>query len=253
MAGPRAGSTWGEAQINGPQEALVSYVVAGVALAAFALMAYWAGVAVARGLGRKAGFSLAPLGFSRPRGGLLSGLGLGFAVGAAAIFVGMFVNLATVSVFGRLGLPTESTVQAPYMQGLSEWVRESPGVAIPAIVFVVVIFGPAFEEFIFRGVVFNVMYRLGNLASANLGGGDPGGAARKTSFVLAALVSSALFALLHLEPVLLPALLLVAVALCALFARTGSLLPPFVAHATFNSFAVTFVILSGLGVFELPA
>lgn len=226
--------------------------MAGVAFAAFALVAYWAGVAVARGLGRKAGFSLAPLGFSRPRGGLLAGLGLGFVVGAAAIFVGMLVNLATVSVFGRLGLPTESTVQAPYMQGLSEWVRESPGVAIPAIVFVVVIFGPAFEEFIFRGVVFNVMYRLGNLASANLGG-DPGGAARKTSFVLAALVSSALFALLHLEPVLLPALLLVAVALCALFARTGSLLPPFVAHATFNSFAVTFVILSGLGIFELPA
>ena len=36
-------------------------------------------------------------------------------------------------------------------------------------------------------------------------------------------------------------------------ARTGSLLPPFVAHATFNSFAVTFIILNGLGVIELPA
>lgn len=246
------GSIWEEARINGPQEALVSYVLAGVALAAFALVAYWGGVAVARSFGRKAEFSLAPLGFSRPRGGLLSGVVLGFAVGAAAVFVGMFVNLATVSVFERLGLPTESTVQAPYMQGLSDWVRESPGAAIPAIVFVVVIFGPAFEELIFRGIVFNVMYRLGNLVSANLGG-NPAGTGRRASFVLAALVSSALFALLHLEPVLLPALLLVAVALCGLFARTGSLLPPFVAHATFNSFAITFVILSGLGIFELPS
>ncbi len=228
-------------------------MLVGLAIAGFTLVTFWAGVMVARGLGRKTGFSLAPLGFSRPRGGVFAGVGVGLLVGAGAILAGMIVNLATVSVFGRLGLPTESTVQAPYMQGLAGWVRESPGLAIPAIVFVVVIFGPAFEEFIFRGVVFNGLYRLGALISANLGGGDPTDAARKVSFVLAALVSSVLFALLHLEPVLLPALLMVAVALCVLFARTGSLLPPFIAHATFNSFAVTFVILSGLGVFELPA
>ncbi|MDQ4106563.1 MAG: hypothetical protein M3157_05255, partial [Actinomycetota bacterium] len=60
------------------------------------------------------------------------------------------------------------------------------------------------------------------------------------------------FALLHLEPVLLPALLLLAVALCALFRWSESLLPSFVAHATFNSFATLLIILSGLGVFEPP-
>jgi membrane protease YdiL (CAAX protease family) len=42
------------------------------------------------------------------------------------------------------------------------------------------------------------------------------------------------------------------VILCALFERTGSLLPTFVAHATFNSFAVSLIILAGLGVFEIP-
>jgi membrane protease YdiL (CAAX protease family) len=52
--------------------------------------------------------------------------------------------------------------------------------------------------------------------------------------------------------VLLPALLILAVILCALFARTGSLLPTFVAHATFNSLAALLIILGGLGVFEIP-
>jgi uncharacterized protein len=66
------------------------------------------------------------------------------------------------------------------------------------------------------------------------------------------LVSSVIFALLHLEPVLLPAILILAVILCALFERTGSLLPPFVAHATFNSFAVLLIILSGLDALDLP-
>jgi membrane protease YdiL (CAAX protease family) len=42
------------------------------------------------------------------------------------------------------------------------------------------------------------------------------------------------------------------VALCTLFARTGSLLPSFVAHATFNSFATSLIILGGLGVFDVP-
>jgi uncharacterized protein len=42
------------------------------------------------------------------------------------------------------------------------------------------------------------------------------------------------------------------VTLCVLFERTGSLLPTFVAHATFNSFAVSLIILAGLGVFEIP-
>lgn len=225
----------------------------GLAFAGFTLVTFWAGVAVMRSFGTKARFSIAPLGFSRPRGGIFRGIFVGMLVGAGAVVASMFVNLATISLFERFDLPTERTVQAPYMQGLADWVRESPSLAIPAVIFVVVIFGPAFEEFVFRGVVFNGLYRLGGLISTRLSVGTRGGAARKVSFVLAALASSALFALLHLEPVLLPTLALIAIVLCVLFVRTGSLLSPFVAHATFNSFAVTFVILSGLGVLELPS
>ena len=211
---------------------------------------FWLGVVVARFLGRKASFSLAPLGFRRPGGGLLAGVGLGLAVGLGAVVVSIVVNPISVFVLDRLGYSTESTVQQPFMRGLVGWVEDNPAAAIPAIILVVVIIGPAVEELVFRGAVFNGLNRLGALVSSKTVG--PGRTAGRASFVLSALVSSVFFALLHLEPVLLPAILILAIALCALFQRTGSLLPPFVAHATFNSFATSLIILNGLGVFDLP-
>ena len=184
---------------------------------------------------------------------MLVGAGLGALVGVGALVASMPVNLASAFVLDRLGYSTERMIQGPFMQGLVRWVEESPGAAIPAIILVVVIFGPAVEELVFRGAIFNGLYRLSGLASARFGGSDDTRTtARRVSFVLAALASSVVFALLHLEPVLLPALLILAVILCALFERTGSLLPTFVAHATFNSFAVSLIILAGLGVFEIP-
>jgi membrane protease YdiL (CAAX protease family) len=214
---------------------------------------FWLGVTVVRAFGRKVSFSLAPLGFSRPKGGLLAGIGGGFAVGIGAIVVSLIVNPVSVFVLDRLGYSTESTVQQPFMRGLVGWVEDNPAAAIPAIILVVVLFGPAVEELVFRGAVFNGLNRLGALISSRAVGREgPARTASKTSFVLSTLASSVFFALLHLEPVLLPAILLLAIALCVLFQRTGSLLPPFVAHATFNSFATSLIILNGLGVFEIP-
>ena len=116
-----------------------------------------------------------------------------------------------------------------------------------------VVFGPAVEELVFRGVVFNGLYRLGARFAARSESEDdshmPYG---RTIFAFSALASSVLFALLHLEPVLLPTLLMLAVILCYLFRRTGSLLPCIVAHATFNSFATAIIVLDGLGVLDVP-
>ncbi len=222
-------------------------------LVGFTVGVFWAGVFVARGFGRKVGYSLAPLGFSRPKGGLFVGACIGALVGVGAVVVSMFVNLASVLVFDRLGYSTERAIQAPFMRGLAGWVQESPGAAIPAIILVVVIIGPAVEELVFRGAVFNGLYRLGGLISARIGESKSvGGVIKKVSFAFSALASSAFFAILHREPVLLPALLILAVILCTLFERTTSLLPPFVAHATFNLFTVSLIILGGLGAFELP-
>lgn len=221
---------------------------------------FWVGVSVARGLGRKAGYSLGPLGISRPKGGYLVGLGVGVAVGIGGVLASAIVNPISTFVLDRLGYSTESTVQQPFMRGLTSWVGESPQVAVPAILLVVVLVGPAVEELVFRGAVFNGLYRLGALisgrpsalASAPTGSTATAPPVAGVAFVLSALVSSAVFALLHLEPILLPALLILAVALCYLFAKTGSLLPPIVAHATFNSFAATIIILNGLGVIDVP-
>jgi uncharacterized protein len=240
-------------EINDPQQALLSVVALNLVLIFLTIGAFWAGIFAARGFGRTPSYSLAPLGFSRPRRGLLVGAGVGVLTGLGALVMSVFVNPASAFVLDRLGYSTESTLQQPFMRGLEGWVRESPAVAIPAIVLVVVIFGPAVEELVFRGAIFNGLYRLGGLLSTHyLRKEGSGRAARRVSFTLSALISSAIFALLHLEPVLLPAILILALILCALFERTGSLLPPFVAHATFNSFAVLLIILSGLDALDLP-
>ena len=233
-----------------PQQALLSVVLLNVALVGLTIGLFWAGVFVVRSFGRKVDYSLAPLGFTRPRGGLLAGIRVGVAVGVGAVIASIPVNLATTFVLDRLGYSTERAIQGPFMRGLFHWVQVSPDAAIPAIIVVVVIFGPAVEELVFRGALFNGLYRLGRLILGASGGSRK--TARRVSFALAALASSMLFAMLHLEPTLLPVLLILAVVLCALFERTGSLLPTFVAHATFNSFAVPLIILAGLGVFELP-
>jgi uncharacterized protein len=236
-----------------PQGTLLSVVVLDAAVAGIVVGVFWLAVSLLRRLGRKVGYSLAPLGFSRPRGGYLAGIGVGVAVGVGAVVLSMIVTPISVLVLERLGYSTESTIQQPFMEGLVGWVRESPGVAIPAIILVVVLFGPAVEELVFRGVVFNGLYRLGALIYTRSVGAEhskrpPG----KTTFISSALASSVLFALLHLEPVLLPVLLILAITLCALFQRTGSLLPSFVAHATFNSVAAVLIILRGLNVLNIP-
>ena len=231
---------------------MLSVVLFDVAIAGSVVGVFWLAVSLLRRWGKKIGYSLAPLGFSRPRGGFLPGIGAGMAVGIGTVLLSMIVNPISVHVLERLGYSTESTVQQPFMEGLVGWVRESPGVAIPAIVLIVVLFGPAVEELVFRGAIFNGLYRLGALVSTRSFGKDHGRSSTKTIFIASALASSVMFALLHLEPVLLPVLLILAITLCALFQRTGSLLPPFVAHATFNSVAAVLIILRGLNVLNIP-
>ena len=234
-----------------PQHALLLVTLQNVILASFTIGGFLAGVYVARLFGSHAGYSLSALGLARPRGGFLAGAGIGVLVGFGAVFVGMAVNAVSISVLERFGYSAESRVQQPFLRGLEGWVRENPGAAIPAILLVVVLFGPAVEELFFRGAIFNGLNRLGVWISTR---NNPKEYAvvRKLSFVLAALTSSVFFALLHLEPRLLASLVILAFVLCTLFEKSGSLLPSFVAHATFNSFAASVIILSGLDALPVP-
>ena len=236
-----------------PQTALLSVVALDAAVAMFVVGGFWFSVFLMRSFGTKVGYSLAPLGFSKPENGVLGGIFRGLFVGVFAVVLSFAVNPLSVFVLERLGYSTESTIQRPFMEGLTGWVRENPGIAVPAIVLVVVVFGPAVEELVFRGVVFNGLYRLGMWITMGPNGTESFAQPRgKALFALSALTSSVLFALLHMEPVLAPVLVILAVILCSLFRRTGSLLPCFVAHATFNSFATSIIILDGLGVLDVP-
>lgn len=234
--------------ISDPFLVLLSVVVQDLALFLLTVALFWVGIFVARRLGRPASYGLGALGFSKPRPGYLAGVGIGLAVGIGALIMSLLVSPLSTFVVEELGYSTESNVQGPLIRGVQGWVGERPETAVPVAIFVIVLFGPAVEELIFRGAIFGGLYRLGFFVSRRLGGGESKGAVEKTSFALSALFSSGVFALVHLEPVILPALFILAVGLCALYRRTGSLLPCFVAHATFNSFAVLLIILSGLGV-----
>lgn len=244
-----------------PSILLLSVVIQDLVFLLLTVLLFWAGVFVARRFGRPAGYSLRALGLARPRGGLLAGAGLGLAVGFGALVASwVLVALSTLLLQG-LDYPAENTAQEPLIDGVRELVGGRPEIAVPAVILVMVLFAPAVEELVFRGAVFGGLHRLGRLISRRLGGREGGSkedpeegsrAAGLASFVLASLLSSALFALLHLSPVILPALFVLSIALCALYERTGSLLPPFVAHATFNAFPTLLIILLGLGALEAP-
>jgi membrane protease YdiL (CAAX protease family) len=227
-----------------PVQALLSVLLVDAAILGIAIGLFWAGVFVARRLGHPVDYGLGALGLSKPKSGYLAATKLGFAVGVGALMVSFVVLPLSVFVVEELGYSTERAVQEPLMRGIQWWVGESPEAAIPATVFVVVLFAPAVEEIIFRGAIFGGLRKLLALPFRRLHGHAKVGGT--ISFAFAALISSVLFALLHLEPVLVPTLFLLGIALCALYRRTGSLLPCFAAHATFNSFAVLVIILSGL-------
>lgn len=222
---------------------------------------FFAGVFLLRRFGVASRYSLRPLGFSRPNVGTFGGAGLGFLVGVGAVFVGGVLSALTTLVLSRFGYSTDSTVQQPFMDSLQNYVGDNPALAIPAVIAVVVVIGPACEELIFRGGIFNGLQNLGDRLSSSLSKSNPETAPdgqHRYSFgasaIIAAVLSSVFFALLHLEPVILPTLFVFALVLCYIFRKTGSLLPCFVAHATFNSFATGAIILSGLGVLPpLPA
>jgi uncharacterized protein len=243
--------------LNDPFQLLLSVVFLDLLLAVLTVGFFWVGVSVMRGLGRQVSYSLAPLGIRRPKSGYSSGILLGFLTGLGALAASLLViGPLSFYVLERLGYSTERSVQGPLLQSLSGWIGENPGVAIPTTVAVVVCFGPAVEELVFRGALFGGLYRLGLFVSRKLGGKDRGErkeTGERVSFALSALFSSAVFALAHGEAAVVPVLFVLAFVLCALYRRTGSLLPCLATHATFNAFAVLLVILSGFGVLPTPA
>lgn len=239
-----------------PLQLLLGVVSVDTLLAVLTIGFFWVGVSVMRGLGRPVTYSLSPLGFRKPKSGYLSGIMLGFLAGLGVLAMSLLlIGPLSFYIFEELGYSTERSVQGPLIQGLAGWIGEDPGTAIPVTVAVVVFFGPAVEELIFRGAFFGGLYWLGLFISRRLGvkaTGETKEAGERVSLALSALFSSASFALAHGEAVSVPVLFVLAIILCILYRRTGSLLPCLATHATFNGFAVLMVILSGFGIMPAP-
>jgi membrane protease YdiL (CAAX protease family) len=180
---------------------------------------------------------------------------IGFAVGLGAVFASAGIIAASRYVLRALGYPAQGSAQQPLMDGISSWVSESPAIAIPLVFLIIGVLTPIAEEILFRGGIFGGLDRLfsaihGKFASAITGrtaDETPHRTGGRVSFLLSAGISSALFASLHLEPVIFLSIFSLAVVLCWLRSRDG-LLAPIVTHATFNSFTVTVLVLSGLGI-----
>lgn len=232
--------------LDDPGVLLLSVAAQNVVLVVVTIGLFWAGVFVARRLGGKAGYSLESLGVSRPKDGLFIGAGIGFLVGLGAVIGSLVIGGLSAVVLESLGFSAENEAQQSLLGGLRGWVQESPGLALGAAFLVIVLFGPAVEEFVFRGAIFGGLYRLGRFLSRVTGGNAESRGVDRFSFFGAALLSSAAFAALHQSAVIAPALFALAFVLCALYRRTGSILPSIVAHATFNSFTVLAIALSAL-------
>ncbi|MDL5157791.1 CPBP family intramembrane glutamic endopeptidase [Actinomycetospora termitidis] len=139
-------------------------------------------------------------------------IGLAVLLGLAVWLVSRVLIVVYVSITGDLTDPQESLTQF------------SGGVAAFFVVLLGGLVVPLGEELLFRGVGFGSLRRYG--------------------VVVAATVSSLLFALAHGLNVVFLAVLVLAVLNAVLYERTRSIWPCFVTHATFNLTSFTLLLVA---------
>lgn len=175
-------------------------------------------------------------------------LGLWIGFGAAIYFAYHYGNLGSLPhqwrvrpsdlVYVALGVACQFIVDAAYIpfnvHHLNRPVNHLFGSVVGAsFVLLVVMTGflaPIMEEWLFRGVLFRALSE----------GGRRG--ATRSSVVFGVLVSAALFALAHGEPLQFAGLFFVGVVLATLVWRTKRLVPSIVTHMSFNGVAIAALI-----------
>lgn len=150
---------------------------------------------------------------------VLSGIGWG----VLATFGAGLVSNALVYLLDLVGVDAAPQTAAQAIALVEPWVA----------VLSIVVLAPIAEEVFFRGVVFNALLREGGRRWAYLG-------------------SSALFAIIHFEPVAMLPLFLLGLALAWVYQRSANLLAPIVMHATVNGIAVALALLVRYEMITLP-
>ncbi len=176
------------------------------------LLALIAGILRFRGVKLVEFFGLRRLGLFKAA---LTGLGL--------LFAAYPLILATSFLMQKvLGSDAEPQELVKFFVSISEAGRHTK---IVVVLLFAVLFGPAAEELIFRGYFYPVCKRyLGTWP--------------------AVFVTSMLFAFIHANLAAMPALFLLALCLTLAYERTGSLVVPYVMHATFNFFSLAALLLA---------
>lgn len=152
--------------------------------------------------------------------GSWSALGLGLAAGIVTLFIAYGVNIALVAVFGAENAVEQQLIQDALTGGFS--------LLLAGLLAIVV--APFVEEVVFRGVLFRSLDdRFG--------------------LVVGAVLSSAIFAFIHVEvvtsqPLALGGLFAVGLVLALSYHFTGNLLIPILGHAVFNASSLAFALVA---------
>ena len=145
---------------------------------------------------------------------------LGLAVGFGGTLLAYTIN-AVVTFALDLEAPVEQQLLEDVLSG---------GLASVVVVIAAVVMAPLAEELLFRGLLFQSLRR-------------------RLGLWFAAIVSAMVFCLVHVEiivsqPLALLGLFALAVLLAWSFHRTGSLVVPIVAHATFNAISLALAVVA---------
>ncbi|KKB33796.1 CPBP family intramembrane glutamic endopeptidase [Bacillus thermotolerans] len=128
----------------------------------------------------------------------------------AGVFLAMFAQNIAVMIETMLGIEMGSENTETIMSVVE---------IVPAMMIVVAIIGPILEEIVFRKVIFGSLYR-------------------KYSFWVSALISSAIFSIVHLEPEHFLIYASMGFTFAFLYVKTKRLIVPIFAHVAMNSLVI---------------
>lgn len=147
-------------------------------------------------------------------------LDIGRSIGWA--FLGIFLVFAVQYVSGMIELYVLGVHHgSENTQRITEAARK-----IPIFIIVIAVIGPIMEEIVFRKIIFGTLLK-------------------KFDFTIAALVSSLIFGLAHLDPTFLLTYAALGFALAFLYYKTKRILVSIIAHASMNTFVVIMQVIIG--------
>ncbi|MEO9180992.1 MAG: CPBP family intramembrane glutamic endopeptidase [Acidimicrobiales bacterium] len=175
-------------------------------------------------------------------------LGLWVGFGAAIYFAYAYGNLTSLPdqwrprvsdfLYVALGVGAQLLVDVAYspfhIKQLNKPVHHlfasAQGLTFVVLIVMTLVLAPIMEEWLFRGVLFRALSE----------GGTNGGS--RGAVIVAVVVSAALFALAHAEPLQFAGLFFLGIILATLVWRTSRLIPSIITHVSFNGVAIVALV-----------